>query len=113
MDESKQTPSHELMLHQSQWAQLTFRQLQKDAELCGIDWPEASMPTDYPGWIYWLHERLVRMDKQNPEHLSRFLYRVDLPERKFLEAPFPSADMAEAVLKREFMKVWFKEKYRG
>ncbi len=100
------------LLKNSEWAELTFRQLRKDAELCGLDWPEAPLPASYEEWIQFILEKLQSMEKQNPEYLSRFLYRVDLSESHFLQAPFPSEEMAEAVLKREFMKVWFKNQYR-
>ena len=105
-------PSHEVMLHQPEWAKLTFMQLQKDADLCAIDWPEASIPIGYDAWILFIHERLVAMSKLNPELLPRFLYRIDLPEKAFLQYPFPSKLMAESILKREFMKVWFKSQFK-
>ena len=101
-------PSPRLLLHEPRWAELTFAQLYKDAALCGIDWPEAPVPADYSSWISWLYAHLLRMERQNPENLSRFLYRVDLPERSFREAPFASEAMAEAVLKRAFLKVWLR-----
>lgn len=100
------------LLKKPEWAELTFRQLRKDAELCGLDWPETPLPDSYEGWIGFILDKLQRMEKENPEYLSRFLYRIDLSETRFLQSPFPSEEMAEAILKREFMKVWFKNKYR-
>jgi len=105
-------PSGEIMLRQPEWARLTLEQLKKDADLSGIEWPEVPLPADYETWIGHIQEQLQAMDKQNPELLSRFLYRVDLPEHRFLENPFPDREMAEAVLRREFMKIWFKAKYK-
>lgn len=105
-------PSDEIMLRQPEWAQLTMDQLKKDADLSGIEWPEAALPSDYEGWIGFVSERLQAMDKQNPEWLSRFLYRVDLPEHRFLKNPYPDRQLSEAVLRREFLKVWFKARYK-
>jgi len=106
-------PSHEIMLHQPEWAKLTFEQLQKDADLCAIDWPEATIPNGYDEWISFIYERLVTMNRLNPELLPRFLYRIDLPEKAFLQQPFPSKQMAESILKRAFMKVWFKSQFKS
>lgn len=102
----------DLPLHEPQWARLTYEQLRKDADLSGLDWPESDLPIGYAAWIDWLYARLSAIDKQGPELLSRFLYRVDLPEKEFLRAPFPSRELAEAVLRRAFLKVWLKAKYR-
>jgi hypothetical protein len=101
------------LLSSSDWASLTLAQLKKDAELCGFTWLDDSLPDSYDAWINSILNYLLKLEKQNPEYLSRFLYRVDLSERRFLKAPFPSEEMAEAVLKREFMKVWFKNQYRS
>lgn len=99
-------------LRQIEWTELTLQQLIKDANLCGIEWISTALPTDHDSWIGMIYENLLSMEKQNPEYLTRFLYRVDLPEKAFLQSPFPSENMAEAVLKREFMKVWFKSQYK-
>lgn len=104
-------PSNNLVL-QPKWAELTLKQLQKDANMSGVHWLEGELPTAYQAWINLIHENLLLMEKQNPEYLVRFLYRVDLPEKHFLQSPFPSEAMAEAILKREFLKVWFKAQYR-
>jgi hypothetical protein len=106
-------PSHEVMIRQPEWAKLTFEQLQKDANLCAIDWPEANIPSGYEQWISFIYERLVAMNSLNPELLPRFLYRIDLPEKTFLQHPLPSIQMAESILKREFMKVWFKSQFKS
>lgn len=112
MEDPSEMPSHEILLHRADWARLTLEQLAKDAELSGLVWPAVAVPTDYAGWTALILEWLQAMDRQNPEWLGRFLYRVDLPESRFRENPFPSEEMAEAVLRREFMKVWFKARYR-
>jgi len=104
-------PSDKFMLHEPEWAKLTWEQLQKDAALCGTEWPEMNIPKVYDDWIEVLNIQLIRMEKQSPDLLQNFLYRVDLPEKagSFLS---PSDALAAAVLKREFMKVWFKQKYK-
>lgn len=104
---------HQVLLNQPQWAKLTYAQLYKDAALSGVEWAEYPIPQGWENWLIWVEARLDEMDKQNPELLSRFLYRVDLPESHFRENPFPGPELAEAVLRREFMKVWLKEKYKG
>ena len=112
MNALPEKPETKQLLGNEEWASRTFLQLKKDAELCGFSWPEELLPTSYEAWIAFILEKLNQLEKQNPEFLSRFLYRVDLSEKRFLQAPFPSQEMAEAVLKREFMKVWFKSRYR-
>lgn len=103
---------HHLLLSEPEWARLTYAQLYKDAELSGIEWPAHPIPLRWEDWLAWVEERLREMDKQNAELLGRFLYRVDLPEAHFRMNPFPSPELAEAVLRREFMKVWLKAKYK-
>lgn len=103
----------EILLHEPEWARLTYAQLYKDAALSGIEWPEYPIPQQWDDWLYWVQARLYEMDKQSPELLGRFLYRVDLPEARFRENPFPSPELAEAVLRREFMKVWLKARYKS
>lgn len=105
-------PSDKMMLQKPEWAKRTMEQLQKDAALCGIDWPIAALPTDYESWIALILKNLIFIEKQSPALLSAFLYRVDIPEKLFIQYPFASEALAEAVLKRAFLKVWFKSTYR-
>lgn len=105
-------PSHELTTVQPQWAQRTMEQLKKDADLSGFEWTFEHYPMSFEAWIQLIVNNLNAMEKQNPELIARFLYRVDLSEKKFLQHPEPNPELAEAILKRTFLKVWFKAKYK-
>lgn len=101
--------NEQLMLGRPEWAALVMQQLCKDAALSGFEWTQKDRPETYRQWVDMLYEELSRMDKHNPEQLRSFLYRVDLPEN------IPrtlSESLAEAVLKRIFLKVWIRSQYR-
>lgn len=99
-------------LGQPEWALRTMQQLKKDAGLSGIEWPDEIPPVGYEAWMDYLTQKLQQIDRQNPEDLSRFLYRVDLPEKQLLKPPVINHELSLAVLKREFMKVWLKYHYK-
>lgn len=99
-------------LEQPEWVLRTMQQLKKDADLSGIEWADEIPPVGYEAWMDYLTQKLQQMDRQNPEYLNRFLYRVDLPEKQYLQSPAINHELSLAVLKREFMKVWFKHHYK-
>ena len=100
------------MILRPEWALLTIKQLQKDAALCGIELTDSTIPSVYEAWITYILQELTTIEKKSPELLHSFLYRIDLPEKDFMQNPFPSKNLAESVFKRTFMKVWLKEKYK-
>lgn len=109
MSDTGKPISIDLITQNSEWAQLTIAQLQKDAELSGTEWKVEEIPHSIENCISHIIEQLKRMEKTNPEILTRFLYRIDLPEREGMQEI--NEQLALALLKRAFLKVWFKANY--
>lgn len=109
MSDTEKPISIDLITQKTEWAQLTMAQLHKDAELSGTEWNAEAIPQTLENWISHIINQLKRMEKANPEILTRFLYRIDLPEREGIQEI--NEQLALAILKRAFLKVWFKANY--
>ena len=92
------------------------KQLQKDFLLANILW---DTPNDITGseLVSSLHEKLYYLIMERfPEYLN-LLYVIDIPEKEFQHLEITDAvevadQMTFIVLKREFQKVWFRNKYK-
>jgi len=109
MSDTEKPISIDLITQKTEWAKLTMAQLQKDAELSGTEWNAEAIPQTIENWISHIINQLKRMETANPEILTRFLYRIDLPEREGIQEI--NEQLALELLKRAFLKVWFKANY--
>lgn len=92
------------------------KQLEKDFLRANILW---DMPKDITGseLVSSLREKLYYLIMERfPEYLN-LLYVIDVPEKEFQHLEITDAvevadQMTFIVLKREFQKVWFRNKYK-
>ena len=90
------------------------RQLNKDAHLSGTDLSlsETATPQEIVQQLYAFLQRLVRRDH---DAYLNLLYRVDIPESHAAWSANTHADdilkdVTLRILKREWQKVWFRNK---
>ena len=91
------------------------RQLNKDFLLANIEW-ETPVNIDAEGLVMLLREKLYFLITERfPDYLN-LLYIVDIAEKEFQNIEIKdvlevSNQMTFLVLKREYQKVWFRNKY--
>ena len=92
-----------------------IEQINKDFNLAneGIDFPQSTSPNELK---VQLHEKIYRLIQYKFAEYLNLLYIIDVPEESIkqldgsdLEAL--SEQVSFLILKREWMKVWFRNKY--
>jgi hypothetical protein len=89
-----------------------YRQLRHDFKRVGIPF-KIDAKSNPKEWIYQVAETLLRMDHHQ---LPQLLYLIDLPEslsNTLLSANDNYAQLSEAIIYRELIKVYFKIQYSG
>jgi len=95
----------------------TQQQIEKDFAKYGIDFPEGFV-TDPLSKIEIesiLQEKVTSIMKFGETNLLQLIYTIDIPEKDFLNlvnSPDFLSTISSMILKREAMKVYFREKYR-
>jgi len=95
----------------------TQQQIEKDFAKYGIDFPETFV-TDPLSKIEIesiIQEKVTAIMKFGETNLLQLLYTIDIPENDFLnlvQSPHFLPTIASLILKREAMKVYFREKYK-
>lgn len=110
-------------LNKEKYAELMLLQLQKDMSSVGEDFDilEAEQGADRYNQIESsLSNRLAHFIQTDPEKLMALLYRIDIPEktvRRHLESDELAGTIQDRlvylILKRELMKVLYREHYSG
>lgn len=92
-----------------------IEQLNKDFNLANepIDFPQSTSPYELKVQI---HEKIYRLIQYRYAELLNLLYIIDVPEENIKQLDGSdtvelSEQIAFLVLKREWMKVWFRNKY--
>ena len=92
-----------------------IEQINKDFNLANeaIDFPQSTTPHELK---VQLHEKIYRLIQYKYAELLNLLYIIDVPEDNLKQLDGAdtvelSQEIAFLVLKREWMKVWFKNKY--
>lgn len=90
-------------------------QINKDFNLAneGIDFPQGTTPHELK---VQLHEKIYRMIQYKYSELLNLLYIIDVPENNVKQldgsdAVGLSEQISYLILKREWMKVWFRNNY--
>ena len=90
-------------------------QINKDFNLAneGIDFPQSTTPNELK---VQLHEKIYRLIQYKFAEYLNLLYIIDVPEETIKQ--LDGSDLVELseqvsflILKREWMKVWFRNKY--
>ncbi|HEU4496431.1 MAG TPA: hypothetical protein VFR70_05215 [Flavobacterium sp.] len=108
----------DLLLYQSEkenlYAEL-LEQINKDFNLAneGIDFPKSTKPEELK---LQLHEKIYRLIQYKFEAYLNLLYIIDVPEDQIKKLDGSdlvqlSEQVAFLILKREWQKVWFRNKY--
>ncbi len=92
-----------------------IEQINKDFNFAneGIDFPQSTTPDELK---VQLHEKVYRMIQYKYTELLNLLYIIDVPENNVkaldgADAIALSEQIAFLILKREWMKVWFRNRY--
>ncbi|WP_264520260.1 hypothetical protein [Flavobacterium sp. N1994] len=92
-----------------------IEQINKDFNLAneGIDFPQSTTPNELK---VQLHEKIYRLIQYKYAELLNLLYIIDVPEDNVkqldgADTVVLSEQIAFLVLKREWMKVWFRNNY--
>lgn len=92
-----------------------IEQINKDFNLAneGIDFPRSTSPEDLK---IQLHEKIYRLIQYKFAEYLNLLYIIDVPEDQIKKLDGSdiselSKQVAFLILKREWMKVWFRNKY--
>jgi hypothetical protein len=105
------------LLDQSEFVHLTINQINKDLQGLISEDDLLRQPVKENFITELLDEltlRLNTLSRSQPELLSQFIYRVDLPENKFIESlqiDISLKQLALLVLEREAFKVYLKKKF--
>lgn len=90
-------------------------QINKDFNFAneGIDFPQSTTPYELK---IQLHEKIFRMIQYKYAELLNLLYIIDVPEDNVKQLDGSdsvelSEQIAYLILRREWMKVWFRNKY--
>lgn len=90
-------------------------QINKDFNLANehVDFPQSTSPQELK---VQLHEKIYRLIQYKYTELLNLLYIIDVPETNVkqldgTDAVALSEQIAYLILKREWMKVWFRAKY--
>lgn len=92
-----------------------IEQINKDFNLAneGIDFPQSTTPQELK---IQLHEKIYRLIQYKFAEYLNLLYIIDVPEQTIKQ--LDGSDLVELseqvsflILKREWMKVWFRNKY--
>lgn len=93
-----------------------IEQINKDFNLAneGIDFPMSTSPEDLK---IQLHEKIYRLIQYKFAEYLNLLYIIDVPEDQIKKLDGSdiselSKQVAFLILKREWMKVWFRNKYK-
>lgn len=94
----------------------TQQQIEKDFAKYGIDFPQTfvNTPLSKIEIESILQEKVTSIMKFGETNLLQLLYTIDIPEKDFLnliQSPDFLPMIASMILKREAMKVYFREKY--
>ena len=94
----------------------TQQQIEKDFAKYGIDFPDTfvTKPLSKIEIESLLQEKITVIMKFGETNLLQLLYTIDIPEKDFLklvQSPNFLPTIASMVLKREAMKVYYREKY--
>lgn len=114
-----QTPAHtDDLLHQAEHEQLYLKlieQLNKDFNLANeaIDFPMSTKPHELK---VQLHEKIYRLLQHRFAEYLNLLYVIDVPEKEVKQLDGSdlialSEDVTFLILKREWIKVWFRNRY--
>jgi hypothetical protein len=92
-----------------------IEQINKDFNLAneGIDFPESTTPDELK---VQLHEKIYRLIQYKFAEYLNLLYIIDVPEETIKQLDGSdlvalSEQVSFLILKREWMKVWFRNKY--
>lgn len=92
-----------------------LEQLNKDFNLAneGVDFPMSTKPEEL---MVQLHEKIYRLIQYRFAEYLNLLYVIDVPEKEVRELDGSdlvalSEQVAFLILKREWMKVWFRNRY--
>ncbi len=93
-----------------------IKQLNKDFLLANIEW-ETPVNIEVDSFIALLREKLYVLIMERFSDYLNLLYIVDVPEKEFqnieiTDAVTVSDQMTFLVLKREYQKVWLRNKYK-
>lgn len=110
--------SSEELLSQAQKENLYLKlieQINKDFNLAneGIDFPQSTTPEELK---IQLHEKIYRLIQHKYTELLNLLYIIDVPEETIKQLDGSnsqelSEQLVYLLLKREWMKVWYKKYY--
>ena len=93
----------------------TYRQVQKDLlGLAELELSEDRLLEDpYPVLQAYILEIIDDLTKSHDDKLAQFIYKVDLPERKFhrLIGTGNLEDLSHEILRREAQKVYLRRKF--
>lgn len=103
--------------NQRQFVESTVAQINKD--LLGLSYADFVLHennefTILENLIRNLQPILLELSKRQPEQLSQFIYRVDLPEKKFHSALAENQSfekLAYLIIEREAQKVFLRQKF--
>ncbi|WP_191963326.1 hypothetical protein [Flavobacterium luteum] len=109
----------DLLLSEAEGEKLYLKlieQMNKDFNLAneGIDFPMSISPNELK---IQLHEKIYRLIQYKFAEYLNLLYIIDVPEDQIKKLDgsdivILSEQVAFLILKREWMKVWFRNKYR-
>lgn len=92
-----------------------IEQLNKDFNFANeaIDFPQATTPYELK---VQLHEKIYRLIQYKYTELLNLLYIIDVPEENIkqlqgMDTAELSEQIAYLILRREWMKVWFRNRY--
>ena len=93
------------------------QQLEKDFLLANAVW-EAPKNIDSEQLIAALREKIYYLIMERFQEFLNVLYVIDVPEKEFHDLEITDAvavadQMAFLILKREYQKVWFRNKYKS
>lgn len=94
----------------------TAQQVQKDFESCGLEFQIANQEVlPYEGLLASVKEQVDALIQRHSGAFQNLLYRVDIPERNFIQLQQTSNDflhdLSRLILEREFMKVVTRKMY--
>ena len=110
-------PELQSFFDQTRFIEATVAQINKDLQ--GLFYGDFSfIPSSEKNPLEQLVTQLVPiitdLSKRQPEQLAQFIYRVDLPEKKFVEAITEDSALqllAFRIIEREALKVYLRMKF--
>lgn len=93
------------------WVYLTQLQIKKDFEMLGIEINfNENFSNPYESIFIQIKPIIEKLWNENHTQYQNLLYRIDLVEVENVKEDYIDI-ITDAIIKREFMKVWYKNHY--